>query len=138
VGNVFDMEEEFAWRLGRTSRRGGNDCRLNCLDGLGFKRSNPQSFVTSHQNEYNELTMAAKSLHASGEHRDNTTRASENYTCHRRNRGCSPCHISSATSSPFSRTNSETTIPCAAERKMTGKAVAYFIALARCRRPSFE
>jgi hypothetical protein len=30
--------------------------------GLNCKRSKPQSFVTSHQNEYSELTRAARSL----------------------------------------------------------------------------
>ena len=55
-------------RLGRRSGRGGEDVRWGRRGTpseaieLGMRRSNPQSWVTSHQNEYKEFTIAANSL----------------------------------------------------------------------------
>jgi len=101
------------------------ECKDGRIKGLGtralwlpddciFKRSRPQSFVRSHQKEYREFTSADRS--------------------HSRNSWCSPCQASLVTPSPFSATSSFTTIRCAADRKMTGKDVAYFKALYKGRR----
>ena len=47
--------------VGRTSER-GKEAGLRFSFGVNFKRSKPQSFVTSHQKEYKELTRAKSSL----------------------------------------------------------------------------
>ena len=57
-------------------------------------------------------------------------------THHRRNSWCSPCHGWLAALSPLRANVSDTTIRCAAERKITGKEEAYFSALKRGRRLS--
>lgn len=63
LGGEGDVE----WREGRTSGRGGDValCAEPFAVGRGevkLSSSRPQSFVTSHQNEYNELTAAANNL----------------------------------------------------------------------------
>lgn len=54
-------DEGLEWSADRTRGRGGALIRSERSGSLS--RSSPQSFVTSHQNEYRELTAAASSLY---------------------------------------------------------------------------
>jgi len=98
---------------------GFGSCRsvLLVFEGPNLSKSNPQSFVTSHQKEYSEFAAAARSQS--------------------RKSGCSPCHVSPVILSPFSFTRSVMTTRWAADRNITGKEVAYFKALKRGLRLSF-
>ena len=134
-GDVTDSERSRI--AGRTSARGKDDFRGCFGFGLNCNRSKPQSFVTSHQNEYKELTRAARSLpfqQIKLERRRDAT----DHTHHRRKRACSPCHASSITSSPFEAMRSDSTSRCAADKKITANELAYFRAFQSGRRLSFD
>ena len=87
------------------------------------RSSRPQSFVTSHQNEYKELAAAANSL--GGEQHQSTYKEQDVDTHHKR-KSALPDAISCSS-----------VVLWAAERKMTGKDDAYLSALYRGRRLSF-
>lgn len=87
--------------VARTSGRGSEVGRDGFGGGLsqeGCKRLNPQSFVTSHQNEYSEFTKAVNSLRlkaviSNGDQAKMASRR-EGGTYQSRKRVCSPCHAS--------------------------------------------
>lgn len=99
--------------------------RFGCHEKRDVRSSRPQSFVTSHQKEYNELIAAANSL---GNADSKKKKVIINIMlAYQKRKSASPCKTSFSV--PCSSMILATTVLWAAERKMTGNEEAYLSAL---------
>lgn len=90
--------------------------------------------VTSHQKEYMEFTTTASNLVSHISRKQTSQKVGKTHQSLKRR--CSPNHcpeacFNSSTLTPLFAATCFTTVRCAAERKMTGNAEAYLIALSR-------